>query len=190
MGWSFATRRSPTDSRPEISGHFHPKLRLTLRGRNVSRRCFVASPSKLILPAYGSLTGGLDAHHPEIARQDWARRRSAGAGRRPPAALPDRRLGELRLHQAADHIADQEPVFEVGDGEVRFLGPPFVDQPLAEQAGQQAALGGGVSRLPPRSTKMLVKLPSVSPPSRSVKIVSKAPPSRRAASMNRRAVVL
>ena len=56
------------ESRPEISGHFHPKLRLSLRGRNVSRRCFVASHRKLILPAYGSLTGGLDAHHPEIAR--------------------------------------------------------------------------------------------------------------------------
>jgi DNA ligase-associated metallophosphoesterase len=57
------------DLRPEISGHFHPKLRVNLRGRNVSRRCFVASPLKLILPAYGSLTGGLDAHHPEIARK-------------------------------------------------------------------------------------------------------------------------
>jgi DNA ligase-associated metallophosphoesterase len=57
------------DPRPEISGHFHPKLRLHLRGRNVSRRCFVAGASKLILPAYGSLTGGLDAHHPEIARK-------------------------------------------------------------------------------------------------------------------------
>jgi hypothetical protein len=32
----------------------------------VSRRCFVESRTKLILPAYGSLTGGLDAHHPEI----------------------------------------------------------------------------------------------------------------------------
>ena len=57
------------DPRAEISGHFHPKLRLHLRGRNVSRRCFVASPSKLILPAFGALTGGLDAHHPEIARK-------------------------------------------------------------------------------------------------------------------------
>jgi DNA ligase-associated metallophosphoesterase len=54
------------DPRPEMSGHFHPKLRLHLKGRNVSRRCFVASPTKLILPAFGSLTGGLDAHHPEI----------------------------------------------------------------------------------------------------------------------------
>jgi DNA ligase-associated metallophosphoesterase len=54
------------DPRPEMSGHFHPKLRLHLKGRNVSRRCFVASATKLILPAFGSLTGGLDAHHPEI----------------------------------------------------------------------------------------------------------------------------
>lgn len=57
------------DPRPEISGHFHPKLRLVLHGRSVSRRCFVASATKLILPAFGSLTGGLDAHHPEILRK-------------------------------------------------------------------------------------------------------------------------
>ena len=54
------------EPRPEMSGHFHPKLRLSLKGRSVSRRCFVASQTKLILPAFGSLTGGLDAHHPEI----------------------------------------------------------------------------------------------------------------------------
>jgi len=53
----------------EISGHFHPKLRLSLKGRSVSRRCYVASANKLILPAYGALTGGLDAHHPEILRK-------------------------------------------------------------------------------------------------------------------------
>lgn len=52
----------------EISGHYHPKLRLQIRGRQVARRCFVASPRKLILPAFGSLTGGLDAAHPEILR--------------------------------------------------------------------------------------------------------------------------
>lgn len=56
------------ETRPELSGHFHPKLRITQRGRQVSRRCFVASESKLILPAFGSLTGGLDAAHPEIRR--------------------------------------------------------------------------------------------------------------------------
>ena len=54
------------DPRPEMSGHYHPKLRLNLKGRRVSRRCFVISQTKMILPAFGSLTGGLDAHHPEI----------------------------------------------------------------------------------------------------------------------------
>ena len=54
------------EQRPEISGHFHPKLRVHLRGRLISRRCFVTSATKIIMPAFGSLTGGLDAHHPEI----------------------------------------------------------------------------------------------------------------------------
>jgi len=57
------------EARPEMSGHYHPKLRMSLRGRHVSRRCFVASETKLILPAYGALTGGLDAGHPEIIRK-------------------------------------------------------------------------------------------------------------------------
>jgi DNA ligase-associated metallophosphoesterase len=57
------------DPMPEMSGHYHPKLRLAMKGRSVSRRCFVASATKLILPAYGTLTGGLDAHHPEILRK-------------------------------------------------------------------------------------------------------------------------
>jgi metallophosphoesterase superfamily enzyme len=52
-----------------MSGHFHPKLRINLKGRQVARRCFVASRTKLILPAFGSLTGGLDVHHPEILRK-------------------------------------------------------------------------------------------------------------------------
>lgn len=58
----------PGDQRPELSGHFHPRLRIRVRGRLVSRRCFVASGRKIVLPAFGALTGGLDAAHPEIAR--------------------------------------------------------------------------------------------------------------------------
>lgn len=54
------------ETRPELSGHFHPKLRLTLRGRRLSRRCFVISERKMILPAFGALTGGLDAGSPAI----------------------------------------------------------------------------------------------------------------------------
>jgi DNA ligase-associated metallophosphoesterase len=56
------------ESRPEISGHFHPKLRLSMRGRRVSRRCFVRSATKLLMPAFGALTGGLDAGHGAIRR--------------------------------------------------------------------------------------------------------------------------
>jgi len=73
------------DPRPEMSGHFHPKLRLQVRGRRVSRRCFVASDTKLILPAFGSLTGGLDASHPEIVKQ-------VGPAAAALVPLPDRML--------------------------------------------------------------------------------------------------
>jgi len=58
----------PRETKPELSGHFHPKLRLNVRGRNVARRCFVASGTKLILPAFGALTGGMDADDPVIIR--------------------------------------------------------------------------------------------------------------------------
>lgn len=73
------------DPRPEISGHFHPKLRLSLRGRHVSRRCFVGSATKLILPALGTLTGGLDAGHGEI-------RRAVGPGAAALVPVADRLL--------------------------------------------------------------------------------------------------
>lgn len=53
---------------PEISGHFHPKYRQVLRGRMVSRRCFVKGPRKLIMPAFGVFTGGLDAQDIAIHR--------------------------------------------------------------------------------------------------------------------------
>jgi uncharacterized protein len=53
---------------PEISGHFHPKFRQQLRGRMVARRCFIRSPRKLIMPAFGAFTGGLDAQNVAIIR--------------------------------------------------------------------------------------------------------------------------
>ena len=43
----------------EVSGHYHPKARLSARGRSVSRRCFLLDCDRLILPAYGTYTGGL-----------------------------------------------------------------------------------------------------------------------------------
>ena len=56
---------------PELSGHFHPKLTVRARGHRISRPCAVLSERqsgcpRLILPAFGVLTGGLDAADPEI----------------------------------------------------------------------------------------------------------------------------
>lgn len=58
----------PAEIRPELSGHFHPKFRLVMRGKTVSRRCFVMTDRKIVLPAFGALTGGLDAAHPELMK--------------------------------------------------------------------------------------------------------------------------
>lgn len=45
----------------EISAHFHPKARLTRRGARIARRCFLVDGQRVILPAFGTYTGGLDA---------------------------------------------------------------------------------------------------------------------------------
>ncbi len=49
------------DLRPEISGHYHPKLRVVIKRRHVVRRCMIISDRKIIMPAFGALTGGMDA---------------------------------------------------------------------------------------------------------------------------------
>ncbi|WP_299943713.1 ligase-associated DNA damage response endonuclease PdeM [uncultured Ruegeria sp.] len=43
----------------EISGHYHPKVRLTIRGRSISRPAFLLDRARMILPAFGTYTGGL-----------------------------------------------------------------------------------------------------------------------------------
>lgn len=45
----------------EVSGHYHPKATLAARGRRVTRRAFLADSRRVILPAFGVYTGGLDA---------------------------------------------------------------------------------------------------------------------------------
>ncbi|MBT5263546.1 MAG: ligase-associated DNA damage response endonuclease PdeM [Rhodospirillaceae bacterium] len=52
----------------EISGHYHPKARVRLRGRSQSGACFISDGRRLIMPAYGAYTGGLDVTSPEIKR--------------------------------------------------------------------------------------------------------------------------
>ncbi|MFP7675342.1 ligase-associated DNA damage response endonuclease PdeM [Marivita sp. S0852] len=52
----------------EVSGHYHPKATLSLRGRSLTRPCFVFDDTRLILPAYGTFTGGLHCHDPALTR--------------------------------------------------------------------------------------------------------------------------
>jgi DNA ligase-associated metallophosphoesterase len=56
-----------TGARAEVSGHFHPKARLGLGGGSVSRPCFLIDRDRVILPAYGRYTGGLDCRAPVLA---------------------------------------------------------------------------------------------------------------------------
>ena len=50
----------------EISGHYHPKASLWLRGKRITRSCFIADANRIILPAFGTLTGGLDVKSTEV----------------------------------------------------------------------------------------------------------------------------
>jgi DNA ligase-associated metallophosphoesterase len=53
-------------ARGEVSGHFHPKISLDLGGRRLRRACFLADANRMILPAFGAYTGGLDCGHPVL----------------------------------------------------------------------------------------------------------------------------
>ncbi|MEL7254784.1 MAG: ligase-associated DNA damage response endonuclease PdeM [Pseudomonadota bacterium] len=52
----------------EISGHYHPKTTLNLRGRTITRPAFLVDTDRVIMPAYGTYTGGLRSHAPELQR--------------------------------------------------------------------------------------------------------------------------
>ena len=43
----------------EVSGHYHPKAGVHARGRTITRPAFLLDDARLILPAYGTYTGGL-----------------------------------------------------------------------------------------------------------------------------------
>ncbi|MBA4781898.1 MAG: ligase-associated DNA damage response endonuclease PdeM [Rhizobiales bacterium] len=51
----------------EVAGHLHPCVRVRGRGRAVRCRAFVAGGTRLILPAFGALAGGLNVRDPAFA---------------------------------------------------------------------------------------------------------------------------
>jgi len=48
----------------EISGHYHPRASVKATAGRITGRCFVADGRRLILPAFGAFTGGLDVKDP------------------------------------------------------------------------------------------------------------------------------
>lgn len=65
-GVTLRHQASMNDSVAELSGHYHPKVRVGRGSRSVSRPCFVRSATRLILPAFGAFTGGMNAADPVI----------------------------------------------------------------------------------------------------------------------------
>jgi len=53
-------------ARGEVSGHYHPKAAVTLRGRRFAGPCFLHDARRLVMPAFGAYAGGLDCGAPEL----------------------------------------------------------------------------------------------------------------------------
>jgi metallophosphoesterase superfamily enzyme len=47
----------------EIAGHLHPVARISRRGHALTRRCFASDGARLVMPAFGAYTGGLNIRH-------------------------------------------------------------------------------------------------------------------------------
>jgi len=60
-------RHRPSGADGEIAGHLHPVARVSHRGRAVSRRCFAADRTRMIMPAFGAFTGGLNVRDAAFA---------------------------------------------------------------------------------------------------------------------------
>lgn len=63
---TFRHEAERTAAMGEISGHFHPKIRLARKGLRLSRPCFLVDARRMILPAFGAYTGGLWSDAPVL----------------------------------------------------------------------------------------------------------------------------
>lgn len=63
----FRHEPSPRPAPGELAGHLHPAARVPTRGRALRRRCFVGDGTRLVLPAFGALAGGLNVQDEAFA---------------------------------------------------------------------------------------------------------------------------
>ncbi|WP_295706906.1 ligase-associated DNA damage response endonuclease PdeM [uncultured Brevundimonas sp.] len=75
----------PGEQPGEVAGHLHPAAKVVAYSRGVRRPCFVTDGRRIVLPAFGAFTGGLNVRDPAIA----------GLFASPPMAAA---LGRDRVH--------------------------------------------------------------------------------------------
>ena len=65
-----ALRHAPREAHitHEIAGHLHPAARVSLYGHSIRRPCFVGNGRRLVMPAFGAFTGGLNVLEDAFAR--------------------------------------------------------------------------------------------------------------------------
>lgn len=71
----------------EVSGHYHPKARLSAGGRSRARPCLLHDRARVILPAFGTYTGGLRSDDAALAALMGPEALAVMTGT-PPRAIP------------------------------------------------------------------------------------------------------
>ncbi|MEM7328947.1 MAG: ligase-associated DNA damage response endonuclease PdeM [Pseudomonadota bacterium] len=102
-------RHEPTGESGEIAGHLHPCAKVLSRVRALRRRCFATDGERLIMPAMGAFTGGLNVLDeayspcfPDGGMMVFAMSREAVIPVSSKRLIPDRRrpdLGVWRLNK-------------------------------------------------------------------------------------------
>jgi len=72
----------------EVSGHYHPKATVSVRGRRISRPAFLVDSDRVIMPAYGTYTGGLRASDPVLTTLMRTEAIAVLTGTSKPNAIP------------------------------------------------------------------------------------------------------
>ncbi|EPX85842.1 putative phosphoesterase [Rubellimicrobium thermophilum DSM 16684] len=94
-GLTFRHEAQPDADPGEVSGHYHP--RFGLPGMGERRPCFLLDQRRLILPAFGAYTGGLDARDPALRSLMENQALAILTGRSAlPCPLPPRRAAARR----------------------------------------------------------------------------------------------
>lgn len=65
-GVTFRHLMDVNEKGPEISAHFHPIAKVKYSGTRIRRACFVYTKNRILLPAFGAFTGGLNVNDPAL----------------------------------------------------------------------------------------------------------------------------